>query len=287
MKSFSVIIEGHPFWISDLAAAFSFKIAYLGIAICNLKSTHKDHPPRAAKTFNYSRPQIILNNAWFVLFVVSFIIPFIVLSLSFPFLSLSFPFLSWSLSFHVPFNVVFLSFHFIFISFPFIVRSMSFRFLSLLFLSFDFRSFPFMSNSNQNFLGYFWISRYLGPALDQGGVLFRGGHYIMAYRPRQPNYSLSPLSPLTSPALKKPTTSPQVKNSNKTDAFWSLFWFSCFNNSHSLHSTSGHRSCRARCCPWERSRRRRPRCGGIRADRRSPCSSCTRGPAGPWSCWPP
>ena len=47
--------------MSDLAAAFSFQIAYLGIA--------------AAQTFTYSKPQIILNNPWLVLFVVSFTIP--------------------------------------------------------------------------------------------------------------------------------------------------------------------------------------------------------------------
>ena len=117
----------------------SFKIAYLGIAICNLKSTHKDHPPQAAQTFNYSRPQIVLNTFWLVLLVVSFTSPLGFLSfhcpfnflsfhvpfLSFPFLSLSFPFLS----FHCPFN---------FLSFPFIVLS-----------------FPFLSYSNQDFLGFF------------------------------------------------------------------------------------------------------------------------------------
>ena len=146
------ILSGCLTWLLHV----SFKIAYLGIAICNLKSTHKDHPPRAAQTFNYSRPQIILNNPWLVLFVISFPfrsfhVPFI----SFPLLSLSFqcPFLS----FHCPFN---------FLSFPFI-------FLLFLFLSFNLLSFPFISNSNQDFPGFFWISPYLGPALDQGG----GGYY--------------------------------------------------------------------------------------------------------------
>ena len=37
--------------VSNLAAACSLKIAYLGIAICNLKLTHKDYPSQAAQTF--------------------------------------------------------------------------------------------------------------------------------------------------------------------------------------------------------------------------------------------
>ena len=52
-----------------------FQIAYLGIAMFNLKSTGKDHSPQAAQTFNYSRPQIKLNNPWLVFWVVSFTIP--------------------------------------------------------------------------------------------------------------------------------------------------------------------------------------------------------------------
>ena len=155
------ILSGCVIWLLHV----SFEITYLGIAICNLKSTHKDHPPRAAQTFNYSGPQIILNNPWLVLFVISF--PFLSLSFQFPFLS-----------FHCPFN---------FLSFPFIVLSISFPFLSFLFLSFNLLSFPFISNSNQNFLGFFWISHYLGPTLDQGGrgggLLFRGGHYRMYRSP--------------------------------------------------------------------------------------------------------
>ena len=64
-----------------------------GHAICNLKSTHKDHPPRAAQAFNYSRPQIKQSLAGSFRDFLSF--PFIVLS--FPFLSfpLSFPFMSF------------------------------------------------------------------------------------------------------------------------------------------------------------------------------------------------
>ena len=77
---------------------------------------------------------------------------------------MSFPFLS--LSFQFPFIVLS-------ISFPFIVLSMSFPFLSFLFLL----SFHFISNSNQDFLGFFWKSHYLGPTLDQGGgLLIRGAH---------------------------------------------------------------------------------------------------------------
>ena len=43
-------------------------------------------------------------------------------------------------------------------------------------------SSPFISNSNQDFLGFFWISHYLGTTLDQGGrggfiLLLGGGHY--------------------------------------------------------------------------------------------------------------
>ena len=56
---------------------------------------------------------------------------------------------------------------------------MSFPFLSFLFLSFNLLSFPFISNSNQDFLGFFWKSHYLGPTLDQGGgLLIKGPHYI-------------------------------------------------------------------------------------------------------------
>ena len=136
------ILSGCLIWLLHV----SFKIAYLSIAICNLKSTHKDHPPRAAQTFNYSRPQIILNNPWLVLFVISF--PFLSLSFQFPFLSFHVPFISFpllSLSFQFPF----LSFHspFNFLSFPFIVLSISFPFLSLSFHFFSFPSisFPFLS----------------------------------------------------------------------------------------------------------------------------------------------
>ena len=48
---------------------------------------------------------------------------------------------------------------------------MSFPFLSFLFLSFNLLSIPFISNSNQDFLGFFWKSHYLGPTLHQGGVI--------------------------------------------------------------------------------------------------------------------
>ena len=76
VESFS-FIEGltNPYWMSDLAAAFSLNNAYLGIAICNLKSSHKDYPPQVDQTFNYSRPQIVLTNPWLVLLVVSFTSP--------------------------------------------------------------------------------------------------------------------------------------------------------------------------------------------------------------------
>ena len=107
---------------------------------------------------------------------LSFSFPFPFVSLSFPFLSIYFPFISFSFlsfSFHFPF----ISFCFPFISFYFHFISFCFPFIS--FLSFNLLSFPFISNSNQDFLGFFWISHYLGPALDQGGgLLFRGGHYV-------------------------------------------------------------------------------------------------------------
>ena len=110
----------------------SFKFAYLGIAICNLKSTHKDHPPQAAQTFNYSRPQIVLNTFWLVLFVVSFTSP--LGFLSFPFMFLSCLFLS--ISFHCPFNFLSLSFQFPFLSLSFQSPFFSFPFLSFNLLSF-------------------------------------------------------------------------------------------------------------------------------------------------------
>ena len=69
------ILSGFLIWLLH----FPFKLVYLGIAIWNLKSTPKDHPPQAAQTFNYSRPQKILNNPWLVLLVVSFTIPLDVL----------------------------------------------------------------------------------------------------------------------------------------------------------------------------------------------------------------
>ena len=122
-------------WNFDLAAACFFKIAYLGIAICNLKSTHKDHPPQAAQTFNYSRPQIVLNTFWLVLLVVSFTSPLGFLSMSFPFMFLSCLFLS----FHCPFNFLSLSFQFPFLSLSFQCPFLSFHFLQSPFLSFHFQ----------------------------------------------------------------------------------------------------------------------------------------------------
>ena len=100
---------------------------------------------------------------------LSFSFPFPFVSLSFPFLSIYFPFISFSFlsfSFHFPF----ISFCFPFISFYFHFISFCFPFIS--FLSFNLLSFPFISNSNQDFLGFFWISHYLGPALDQGGGVY-------------------------------------------------------------------------------------------------------------------
>ena len=131
------ILSGFLIWLLHVP----LKNAYLGLAISNLKSTHKDHPPQAAQTFNYSRPQIILNTFWLVLLVVSFTCP--LGFLSFPFLSLSFQF-------------PFLSFHCPFLSFPFLFKS---RFSRI----------------------FFWKSHYLGPTLDQGGggLLIRGPHYTI------------------------------------------------------------------------------------------------------------
>ena len=130
------ILSGFLIWLLHVP----LNNAYLGIAISNLKSTHKDHPPQAAQTFNYSRPQIILNTFWLVLLVVSFTSPLGFLSFPFIVLSISFPFMFLS--------CLFLSFHCPFLSFPFIVLSISFPFLSLSFpfLSFHcpFLSFPFI-----------------------------------------------------------------------------------------------------------------------------------------------
>ena len=79
--------------------------------------------------------------------------------LSFPFVSLSFPFLSIYFPF-MSFSFLSFSFHFPFISF-------CFPFISFPSISFPFLSFPMQIKI---FLGFFWISHYLGPALDQGGV---------------------------------------------------------------------------------------------------------------------
>ena len=91
--------------------------------------------------------------------------PFILLSFSF-----CFPFISFS--FHI-FSFHFLFFPFILLSFPFHFLLFPFHFLlfPFHFLSFNLLSFPFISNFNQDFLGFFWISHYLGPALDQGGFI--------------------------------------------------------------------------------------------------------------------
>ena len=99
----------------------------------------------------------MLNQTWLVSF------PFV--SLSFPFLSIYAPFISFS--FHVC-SFHFLFFPFISLSFPFVSLScpfISFYFPFISFLSFNLLSFPFISNSNQDFLGFFWILH-----LIKGGV---------------------------------------------------------------------------------------------------------------------
>ena len=126
-------LEGHgclqstflaqSFWISDLAAAFSF----VCIAICNLKSTHKNYP--AAPNLQLLQTSNDTNKPWLILLVVSYTIPLDLLLYHVPFLSFSLPLMSFSFRFcslHVLFfpfiflSFFFLSFHSPFMSFSFI-----------------------------------------------------------------------------------------------------------------------------------------------------------------------
>ena len=170
LKSFS-FIEGHPFWISDLAAACSFKKCFFGHCNFQPEISPQRPPPTSSpnlqllKTSNSTKHFLAGSFGGFL--YKSFRSRFPFLSFHCPFNILSFPFMFLSclfLSFHCPFNFLSLSFPFLSLSF-----SMSFPFISFLFLSFNLLSFPFISNSNQDFLGFFWKSHYLGPTLDQGG----------------------------------------------------------------------------------------------------------------------
>ena len=140
--SFS-FIEGHPFWISDLAAACSFKKSLFGH--CNFQPEINPQRPPPTSSPNLQLLKTSNNTKHFLAGSFG---GFLYKSFRFPFLSLSFQFPFLSCSFHVfsfPFIVLsfpFLSLSFQFPSFPFIVLSFPFIVLSFPFLSFPFLSFP-------------------------------------------------------------------------------------------------------------------------------------------------
>ena len=130
LNSFS-FIEGHPFWISDLAAACSFKKCLFGH--CNFQPEINPQRPPPTSSPNL---QLLKTSNSTKHFLAGSFGGFLYKSFRFPFLS---------------FHVLFMSFPFLSLSFqfPFIVLSISFPFLSLsfqcLFLSFHFFSFPSIS----------------------------------------------------------------------------------------------------------------------------------------------
>ena len=113
----TIFVYGQPFcfktsWMSDLAGAFvllTCRIWALPFVNWNqpTKTTPHKQGSQAAQTFNYSRPQIILNKSWLVLWVVASLFIFFHL----PFI-LHVPFVSISFVFSCPFHVLSFYFHF-------------------------------------------------------------------------------------------------------------------------------------------------------------------------------
>ena len=140
-------------WNCDLAAACFFQNCLFGH--CNLQPEMNPQRPPPTSSPNL---QLLKTSNSTKHFLAGSFGGFLYKSFRFPFNFLSFPFMFLSclfLSFHCPFNFLSLSFQFPFLSFHCPFNVLSFRVLSFLFLSFNLLSFPFISNSNQDFLGFF------------------------------------------------------------------------------------------------------------------------------------